>query len=274
MTNSNLQSPISGRSPQSPPKKLLTIGGSDSGGAAGIQADLKTWAAHSVHGMSALTVVTAQNSIGLTGAHFIEPDFLANQLEAVLSDYGADGVKTGFIGREALIAPIAAVLPQIEHVVVDPVLVNSVGVGMFSAELTHLYRTQLIPYATIVTPNWHEAGLLWGQPITSLDEAEQAASAIQQYGCQAVLVKRWRQDDKLIDVLFDGSNIYHLPVAHIETQNTLGSGDTLSASIAANLAQGHSLFDAVMRAQTFTADALRKASAWRLGAGYGPLAHF
>lgn len=257
-----------------PPLKLLTIGGSDSGGAAGIQADLKTWTALGVYGMSALTVMTAQNSVTVAGVQFATPDFLALQLHMVLADYGADGIKTGFIGRTDLITTIAR---ELRHVtcpfVVDPVLVNHRGERLFSADVTAAYCTHLFPLAHLITPNRHEAALLTGKPVQTVSDAERAAKQLSSDFDTAVLITGVPEDDSLVDILAGQGEMVRSSAETIPTHNTHGSGDTLSAAITAFLAQGNDLATAVTHARTFTRAAIRTAADWRLGAGHGPLWH-
>lgn len=256
------------------PKKLLTIGGSDSGGSAGIQADLKTWAVQGVHGMSALTVLTAQNTQQITGLEFVSAEFLRLQIETILSDYGADAIKTGFIGRIELIDVIATTLAGRKNIVIDPVLLNSQGKSLFDAAVVDSYRDRLFPLATIVTPNINEAALLTQQPINSLADAEAALRTIHSMGSETVLIKRFRTDTLLIDLFFDGTTVTHLPTPFIDTINTHGSGDTLSATIATGLAHNHAWLPLLKTAQLFVHTGLAAASQWELGAGQGPLAHF
>ncbi len=256
------------------PLKLLTIGGSDSGGAVGVQADLKTWTAVGVHGMSALTVITAQNSTGIAAVHFLPADFVERQITAVLSDYGADGIKTGFIGRTDLIEVIAANLQNRPNVVIDPVLLSSQGHPLFDDNVVTAYRQLLMPQATIITPNIGEAALLTGRPITTLASADVAARTLgDDAGC-AVVLKRLRHADQMIDILYDGSTTTHLPTPYIDTDNTHGSGDALSAMIAVGLAKQQPLATTVATAQQFVARGLAAARNWRLGAGQGPIAHY
>ncbi len=259
---------------QRQPKKLLTIGGSDSGGSAGIQADLKSWTALGAHGMCALTVLTAQNTRTIAGLQFVEPDFLALQIETVLADYGADAIKTGFIGRKSLITTIADCIRGRPNVIIDPVLLNSQGQPLFDKTVVDSYRDDLFPLAALVTPNINEASLLTGQPIDTLEELEAAARSIYALGCQAVLIKRFRQADSVIDLLFDGERSSLMSYPWIETQNTHGSGDSLSAAIAYHIANGASWETAIEQARQFVAAGLSGSQSWQLGAGQGPIAHY
>lgn len=255
------------------PLKLLTIGGSDSGGAAGIQADLKTFTALRVYGMSALTVVTAQNSERVAAVHFLPPDFVAAQIATVLSDYGADGIKTGFIGQVELVEVVAAALAGYRHIplVVDPVLVNHRGQAMFSPAVAEAYGRCLFPLAALITPNRREAEELSGLGVEGVDAGIAAARHLRAAACP-VLLKSIPERHELVDILDDGQiTLFRAP--RQETTNTHGSGDTYSAAIAAHLAQGRPLREAVAAAHIFTQQAIRAAASWRLGRGHGPLAH-
>ncbi len=262
----------------SDPVKLLTIAGSDSGGAAGLQADLKTFTVLGAYGMSAITAVTAQNSHQVTAVQMMTPDLLAAQLDAVLSDYGATVVKTGFIGCVELIEVIASKIRQypIPWVVVDPVLVNHKGMAMFPPEVTNAYRQHLLPIATIITPNKYEAALLANSSLPeeiSLQWSTRIATRLQSLGPHFVLVKGAYEGNDLIDILCGGNQSITYRSLKLATNNTHGSGDTLSAAIAVFLGQGDEIKTAVQKAHQFTAMAIQKASHWQLGRGHGPLAH-
>ncbi len=257
------------------PVKLLTIGGSDSGGAAGIQADLKTWTVLGGYGMSVITAVTAQNSQTVQDVAWMTPHFVQSQLEAVLSDYGATAVKTGFLGRAELVITISAMLQKYRpaHIVIDPVLVNHRGQSMFPDVARQLYLAYLLPLAELMTPNLGEtAVLLQTSSIDSYAKLRHAATRLHQIGAKNVLIKGFRDGSDMVDVLFDGHQFADFRQPHIETQNTHGSGDTLSAAICAFLAQGFPLTDAITQAQQFTHRAIARAAPWQLGGGHGPLA--
>lgn len=257
------------------PVKLLTIGGSDSGGAAGIQADLKTWTVLGGYGMSVLTAVTAQNSQTVQDVAWMTPQFVQSQLEAVLGDYGATAVKTGFLGRAELVIMVSALLQKYQpaHVVIDPVLVNHRGQPMFPDAVRQLYLAYLLPVADLITPNLVEtAVLLQTSTIDSYASLCRAATRLHQLGAKNVLIKGFRDGAELVDVLFDGQTVTDFRQPHIETPNTHGSGDTLSAAICAFLAQGLAMETAVAQAQQFTHRAIQRAADWQLGGGHGPLA--
>lgn len=263
------------------PAKVLTVAGSDSGGAAGLQADLKTFATLGVYGTSVVTVVTAQNSTRVQAVQSLPADLVAAQFDAILSDYGATGqgiasAKTGFIGRPDLIETIAAKLRQyrLQNVIVDPVLVNYKGEAMFPATVTQATISHLLPLAHLATPNRYEAALLVGLPAAELKNTqtmETAAAHIHSLGPQNVLVKGGRQGDEIVDVLYDGHCLYHLSMPWLDTPNTRGSGDILSAAICAFLAQGEAVKTAVSKAQQFTATAIQNGARWQLVRGQGPV---
>ena len=262
----------------SEPVKVLTIAGSDSGGAAGLQADLKTWTTLGVYGMSVITVVTAQNSIQVDEVQFLSSDFVSAQLDSVLSDYGAHAAKTGFIGSSRLISVISRKLQTFKPpiLVVDPVLVNQFGIAMFSHEVTDAYRNQLLPLANLITPNWREAALLADLPLEHIKQhgVATAVERLHAMGTANVLITGTSDSEHMIDYYSDGSQLLQLATPKIKTTNRHGSGDTLSAAICAFLAQGRPMLEAIAEAQRFTANALRTAASWRLGKGHGPLSHF
>ncbi len=259
--------------PQPQPLKLLTIAGSDSGGAAGLQADLRAWAALGVYGLCAITAVTAQNSLSVQAVQMVPPEFVAQQIEAVLSDYGADGTKTGFIGQAETAEAVAAQLNnhKAPHVVIDPVLVNHKGEAMFGPELTAVYQHSLFPLAALITPNRREAELLTGLPVETVTQGETAVTHLHTFGPQAILLKSIPDGNQLVDILYDGRILHHFSQTKIETNNTHGSGDTLSAAVCAFLARGEDVVTAVTHAQQFTRQAIQRAAAWQMGAGHGPV---
>lgn len=258
------------------PPTVLTIAGSDSGGAAGLQADLKTFSTLGAYGMSVITVVTAQNSTAVSRVEPLAAALVADQMDAVLSDYGADAAKTGFIGNVELIEAIAIKLLQVSipHVVVDPVLVDHEGRAMFGPEVTQAYVEKLLPLANLITPNRYEAALLLGKPLPeSIDRRwmQEVAEELLALGARQVLLKGGRLGQNSFDLFYDGSIHTHLTAPWIETLNTHGSGDSLSAAVCVYLAKGESMERSVQRAHRFTNSAIRRAAAWRLGKGHGPI---
>jgi hydroxymethylpyrimidine/phosphomethylpyrimidine kinase len=255
----------------------LTIAGSDSGGGAGIQADLRTFAFHRVHGTSVLTCVTAQNTLGVTRVDALSPQAVVAQMEAVTSDIPAQAVKTGMLLNQGI---IEAVTQQIAHlpagvpVVVDPVMVSRSGAQLIDDAAVTTLIQHLIPQAAIVTPNRYEAELLTGKPLETLEDMETAARAIYHLGPRAVLVKGggMAADLRGTDVWFDGQTLEILTTEIIHTPNTHGTGCTLSAAIAANLALGQSSLGAVKSAKQYVTHALHHALT--IGQGQGPVCHF
>lgn len=255
------------------PPKLFTIAGSDSGGAAGLQADLRIWAVLKAYGMSAITAVTAQNSLTVHDVQFLPPEFVASQMEAVLSDYGADAAKTGFLGRVDVIEAVSQKLQQfsVPNVVIDPVLVNHRAESMFPTEVTQAYIEYLLPLAELITPNLAEVNLLIGLDVRTLGEAATAVRQLHSLGPKNILIKRIPLNDLYIDLFFDGKQISQLETAVLDTSNTHGAGDTLSAAVCAFLARGECMETAVRQAHQFTAQAIRNATNWQFSAGHGPI---
>lgn len=265
--------PIPTRPPLPPPPKLLTIAGSDSGGAAGLQADLRAWAVLEAYGMSVITAVTAQNSLAVNAIQFMPPDFIAAQLQAVLSDYGAAAVKTGFLGRVAAIEVVAAGLRQFNppFLVIDPVLVNHKGAAMFDTAVAAAYLGHLFPLADLLTPNPAEVALLLNMDIHCLADGETAVRRLHDLGPKTILLKRLPAGGRLVDLFFDGAICHRLPTAKIQTGNTHGSGDVFSAAVCAYLARGDEMETAVRHAQTFTAKAIQASANWPFSQGHGPI---
>jgi hydroxymethylpyrimidine/phosphomethylpyrimidine kinase len=256
-------------------KTALTIAGSDSGGGAGIQADLKTFAAHGVYGTSAITAVTAQNTLGVTAVHTIPADIVTAQIEAVASDIGADAVKTGMLATAAIVEAVAAAIEELDLpcTVIDPVMIAKGGSRLLDDEAVETMRTELLPRAMVITPNADEAGALLGDEVRTLEQARAAARRLKALGPGAVIVKGGHLDGAhAIDILFDGVNLVELSAPRIETTSTHGTGCTFASAIAANLALGLNLATAAERAKTYVTDAIRRAPA--IGGGHGPLGHF
>lgn len=226
-----------------PPLKLLTIAGSDSGGAAGLQADLRTWAVLGAYGMSVITAVTAQNSRAVNAVQLMPPAFVAAQLDAVLSDYGATAVKTGFIGSTSLIITISAKLQQYgcRQVVIDPVLVNHRGQPMFPDLIRQLYISYLLPLAALLTPNYHEAAVLLNTPPPDpydLPRLADMCHRLHGLGARHVLLKGGREGQEMVDMFYDGQQLHQVRSPRLETINTHGGGDTLAAAVCVALARG------------------------------------
>lgn len=264
-----------GMSDLSPPI-ALTIAGSDSGGGAGIQADLRTFAFHKVHGTSALTCVTAQNTLGVTRVDALPADAVAAQVEAVVTDMGVQAVKTGMLLNTEIIKTVAGLVTDFSlyPLVVDPVMVSRTGSLLLPQDVINTLTTELIPLAQVVTPNCYEAQLLSGITISTLDDMKEAAQRIRALGPQAVLVKGGAMPDpwKGVDVWWDGETLHVLKTRVVLTRHTHGTGCSLSAAIAAQLASGSSLFEAVEKAKTYVTQALDYALA--IGHGQGPIGHF
>jgi len=251
----------------------LTIAGSDSGGGAGIQADLKTFAALGVYGTSALTAVTAQNTVGVRAVEEAPPALVAAQIDAVLEDIGADAAKTGMLSSAAIVAVTVGRIRAhgIARLVVDPVMVAKSGDRLLREDAVRALRTDLLPLALVVTPNLPEAETLAGVTIGSRADLEDAARRIAALGPRYVLIKGGHAPGDPIDILYDGRAFREYPGARIATTSTHGTGCTLSAAIAAYLARGLAVEDAVGRAKEYVEAAMRAASP--IGRGHGPLHH-
>lgn len=254
-------------------KTALTIAGSDCSGGAGIQADLKTMMANGVYAMSAITALTAQNTLGVTGILEVPPEFLAKQLDAIFTDIRPDAVKIGMVSSGVLIEVIAEKLKQYEadNVVVDPVMVSTSGSRLMSEEAVAVLKEHLLPLAAVLTPNIPETEVLWGEKIKSAKEMETAAERIYKTYGAAVLCKGGHSLNDANDYLFTGKGGRWFRGEHIDNPNTHGTGCTLSSAIAAQLAQGAGLEMAVDQAKQYISGAL--ADGLDLGKGSGPLNH-
>lgn len=254
-------------------KTALTIAGSDSSGGAGIQADIKTMMAHGVYAMSAITALTAQNTMEVTGIMEVTPEFLAMQLDAVFTDIPPDAVKIGMVSSGELIEVIAEKLVQYEarNIVVDPVMVATSGARLISEEAVSILKKRLLPLATVITPNIPEAEVLAGKDIQNGEDMAQAAEQIyKEYHC-SVLCKGGHSLNDACDLLYSGSESQWFVGRRIDTSNTHGTGCTLSSAIAAELAKQASITQAVERAKEYISGAL--ADGMDLGKGSGPLNH-
>ncbi len=255
--------------------RCLTIAGSDSGGGAGIQADLKTFAALGVYGMSALTAITAQNTLGVQGVYELPADFVGLQIDSVVTDIGVDAVKTGMLANADIIAVVAARVREhaLPNLVVDPVMVAKSGDPLLRPDAREALIRLLLPLAVVVTPNLHEARVLTGMEIRTVEEMERAAVAIHRMGPRYVVVKGGHLEGReCVDVLYDGETFTHLPAPRVETKNTHGTGCTFASAIAAGLAKGLGVVEAVRQAREYITLALRYSL--DLGHGHGPTHHF
>ncbi len=253
----------------------LTIAGSDSGGGAGIQADLKTFAAHGVYGTSAITALTAQNTVGVSGIHVAPDDFVTAQIEAVVADLGCDAVKTGMLANSTIVEAVAAAVEGLElpNLVVDPVMVAKSGDHLLDEEAVHALRWTLIRLARVVTPNLPEAEVLAKMPIASLADMREAAKRIAALKPAAVVIKGGHlAGPEIVDVLYENGQFTEFVGPRIEGRHTHGTGCTFAAAIAAHLAKGAALKDAVPAAKTYVEGAMRKGIP--LGKGHRPLHHF
>jgi hydroxymethylpyrimidine/phosphomethylpyrimidine kinase len=286
--------------------RVLTIAGSDSGGGAGIQADLKTFAALGCYGMSAITALTAQNTVGVRAIHAVPPEFLKAQIQAVVEDIGVDAVKIGMLHAPGIVEVVAWAIDhyRLPNVVLDPVMVATSGDALIAQETVEVLVRELFPRATVITPNLDEAALLLGRKISAIDELDRAAHDLLDMGTPAVLLKGGHlAGDEVVDVLLqvaqtparamhqtapnqlapnpaapiqsesEYSRPIHLSSRRIASRNVHGTGCTLSSAIAAYLALGHPLQEAVAMARTFILSAIRYGAKITTGHGHGPLNH-
>jgi hydroxymethylpyrimidine/phosphomethylpyrimidine kinase len=255
--------------------RALTIAGSDSGGGAGIQADLKTFAAFGVYGMSVLTAVTSQNTVGVFGVEELSPAFVASQIDAVVTDIGVDAAKTGMLSSAAIVAIVAEKVREhgIERLVVDPVMVAKSGDALLAQDAQAAVRELLLPAALVVTPNTPEAEALTGVRIESLEGMREAALALAATGVRWVVVKGGHLPigGESVDLVYDGREFTELRAPRFPTANTHGTGCTLSAAIAAGLARGTAPLEAIRRAKAYISRAIEASLA--IGHGHGPLNH-
>ena len=256
----------------------LTIAGSDSSGGAGIQADLKTFSALEVYGASVITALTAQNTIGVNGVFEVDTQFISDQIDAVCSDLEVSAVKIGMLHSSAVIETVAQALDrhQIGHVVLDPVMVSKSGHELLQTEAVNALKTVLIPMASIITPNIPEAAKLLntsGEKIAA--NMENAAERLLSLGCGAVLLKGGHlQSEQSVDIYFDGNNAKHLAEPRFNTNNTHGTGCTLSSAICAYLARRIGLDEAVTAAKKYITNSIRSSDQLDIGHGHGPVHHF
>jgi hydroxymethylpyrimidine/phosphomethylpyrimidine kinase len=257
------------------PPTALTIAGSDSGGGAGLQADLKTFLACRVHGMCAVTAVTVQNSLGVSGIHDVAPEIVAAQVRAVADDIGVDASKTGMLANESIIAAVVEVLDDVDvgPLVVDPVCASQHGDPLLAPQAIGALTSRLFPRADLVTPNLGEVKVLTGLSVDDVAGMREAARRLHDLGPRWVLVKGGHlTGDTAIDVLYDGRDFRELSAPRRATPHTHGTGDTLAAATAAALAQGAELVEAVQQGKAFVTAAVDDSFA--LGSGLGPVGHF
>ena len=259
--------------------RVLTIAGSDSGGGAGIQADLKTVAALGCYGMSAITALTAQNTLGVSGIHPVPADFAAAQISAVLGDIGADAVKIGMLYSAELIRVVAEQLRKFgaRNIVLDPVMVAQSGDRLLRDDAVGALTEHLMPLADVVTPNLPEAEVLVGRRIRSLEDMHAVAGDLGRFGSRSILIKGGhREEEDSSDLLYlcRENRFVTFAAGRIVSRNTHGTGCTLSSAIAAFLAKGEALEDAVRRAKEYISHAIRAGAGYTLGRGHGPVHHF
>ena len=251
----------------------LTIAGSDPSGGAGIQADLKTFHQFGVYGEAAITLLTVQNTVGVTAIEILAPDFVSAQIRAVVEDIPPHALKTGALGCRAMVEAVVYELAAIRcPIVVDPVMISKHGVPLMSDDARQAVLAMLMPLATLITPNLHEAEAMTGLPVTNLEQMHEAARLLAGLGAQAVLIKGGHLAGAAIDLLYDGAQFHTYPAPRIETAHTHGTGCTYSAAIAALLARGLSLTEALPRAKQYITEAIRTNPG--LGRGHGPVNHF
>ncbi|MGH3374892.1 MAG: bifunctional hydroxymethylpyrimidine kinase/phosphomethylpyrimidine kinase [Actinoallomurus sp.] len=254
------------------PTRVLTIAGSDSGGGAGIQADLKTMLALGVHGMSVIAAVTAQNSLGVQGYWELPPEAVRAQLDSVLSDIGVQAVKTGMLASKVLVETVSEVLADVTApIVVDPVGVSKHGDSLLALDALDAVRTSLLPLATVVTPNLWEVEQLTGVKVDEENLLRESAEAVLALGPRWVLIKGGHLPGEPVDLLYDGTNEYRFAAPRHDNRHTHGTGCTLASAIASHLALGGDVVDAVGRAKEYVTGAI--AHGFPLGEGIGPVDH-
>ena len=256
-------------------RTALTIAGSDSGGGAGIQADLKTFAAHGVYGTSAITAVTAQNTLGVNSFETLSPTLVRAQIEAVVSDIGADAAKTGMLATAAIVETVAKAVAdlKIPVLVVDPVMIAKSGDRLLDDHAVRAILSSLLPRAFVVTPNIPEAEALAGLRIATEGDRRQAARRLLAFGPANVIIKGGHfPADDIVDLLYDGTEFAEFRHERVPGRHTHGTGCTFAAALAAHLALGRTLRDAIPRVQAYIAGAIRHSP--ELGRGHGPMDHF
>ncbi|MBI4135180.1 bifunctional hydroxymethylpyrimidine kinase/phosphomethylpyrimidine kinase [Candidatus Uhrbacteria bacterium] len=257
--------------------RVLTIAGSDSGGGAGIQADLKTFAARGVYGMSVITAVTAQNTIVVQGVFALPAPFIGRQIDSVMSDIGADAIKIGMLANKETIDVVAERLQKYGSrlVVLDPVMIAKGGHKLLRKGAERALLLKLVPLAFVLTPNLHEARALTGLPIKTTDDMKRAAVMLHRRGARNVVIKGGHLpgNPRAVDILYDGTTFREFSVKRIRTKNTHGTGCTFASAIAAELAKGKNIYEAVRIAKKYITNALKASRRVSLGHGHGPLNH-
>ncbi len=255
-------------------KRVLTIAGSDSGGGAGIQADLKTITVLGGFGMSVITALTAQNTLGIHGVHEVPEDFIEKQFDAVAGDIGIDAAKTGMLATGKILKTVTKMIRkyQIDKLVVDPVMVAKDGSFLIEEDARSSLIEELVPLALVITPNIPEAEVLSKTGISSIGDMKKAAEIISGSGVKNIVIKGGHLTGDAVDILYDGKNFYEFTSERIDTLDTHGTGCTYSAAIATELAKGESVFEAVKKAKEYITTAIR--FSLRIGGGHGPINHF
>ncbi|ADD66848.1 phosphomethylpyrimidine kinase [Denitrovibrio acetiphilus DSM 12809] len=257
--------------------KALTIAGSDSGGGAGIQADLKSFSANGVYGMSVIAAVTAQNTLGVQGYVDIPLEYIDMQIDSIFADIVPDAVKTGMLSNPDTVALVARKLHEykVENLVVDPVMIAKGGANLLSREAVHNLIEMLFPQAKVITPNVPEAEFLTGKKIVTSADMHETCLLLTDMGAHAVLLKGGHMGTaESNDLLFDGTDFHTFTTKRIDTKNTHGTGCSLASAIAANLAKKMSVFDAVSEAKAYIQGAIEHADELDIGSGHGPIHHF
>jgi hydroxymethylpyrimidine/phosphomethylpyrimidine kinase len=254
------------------PAVALTVAGSDSGGGAGVQADLKAFAMHGVFGTSVVTALTAQNTVGVSGIETVRPDFVAAQLDAVLADLPVAAVKTGMLATPETVELVASYAARLPNLVVDPVLVASSGDRLFTDSVERAYLERLFPHAAVVTPNLREASVLTDRVLSTVDDMVRAARELAGTGARCVVIKGGHlPGDEAIDVVWVDGSVELLRAPWVDTRNNHGTGCTFAAVTAARLARGEPRDVALRTAKSYVYEMLSRSATWRLGSGHGPL---
>jgi hydroxymethylpyrimidine/phosphomethylpyrimidine kinase len=259
------------------PPVALVVAGSDSGGGAGVQADLKTFAAFGVFATTAITALTAQNTRGVASVHVSPPEVVAAQIDAVLADLPVRVTKTGMLATAEIVELVAAraAAGALPALVVDPVMVASSGDRLLEPEAERAYLELLLPHAAVATPNLREAAVLVGRPLETVADMAAAARELAGTGAGVVVVKGGHlAGDEAVDVVWDGAQVHELRGPRVATENNHGTGCSLASAVAAGLALGHQPLDAVEAAKRYVHRGLEAAAGWRLGGGRGPIDHF